>query len=209
MTNNTILLWTMIGTCLTAVATVGLVIGAFTAWHTARKTLDQMKSDSLAQTRPYIFASLVPSLSGPAKFDLVIENTGVSTARNVQFTCPEFPSKPDDVAEKLARFLNAKHTVPPKARLRNYWRLGLESGHEWSDGTTKPAGMPEQATLVIDYEDDAGREYQDIYALDVVGLLFAPVPAKGPNVKESLSDEQKDTHKMLGVLAAAIGELRR
>lgn len=40
--------WVMAGTLLTAGATVGLVIGAFMAWHKAKQTLDQMQSDAKA-----------------------------------------------------------------------------------------------------------------------------------------------------------------
>ncbi|QTG81535.1 hypothetical protein [Arthrobacter crystallopoietes] len=56
MSEHTILLWTMIGTCATAAATIGLVVGALKAWQTAKATLDQMKHDSRSQTRPYVFA---------------------------------------------------------------------------------------------------------------------------------------------------------
>lgn len=201
--------WGLAAAWLTAIATVGLVIGAVIAWRTAKQTLMQMRHDSIAQTRPYLYATLVPSLSGGARYDLLIENTGASTARNVKATCPEFPSAPDDIAEKIKRFLDAEHTIPPGVRLRNYWRLDLESGHTWSDGTMDPAGMPERTSVILNYEDQEGRKYDDTYDLDVVSLLFAPMPAKGPKVKDNLSPEQKDMHKMLGIIAAALGELRR
>lgn len=201
--------WMLAATWLTALATVGLVLGAVIAWRTAKETLKQMRHDSISRARPYLYATLAPSLNGGSKYDLLIENTGASTARKVRATCLEFPSAPDDIAEKIKRFLNAEHTMPPGVRLRNYWRLCLETGHTWSDGTTEPAGMPERTSLILDYEDDEGRKYQDTYHLDVVSLMFAPMPTKGSEVKASLSPEQKDTHKMLGIIAAALGELRR
>lgn len=46
MSEYSIQFWVMIGTLATAVATVGLVIGAFMAWHKAKQTLDQMQSDA-------------------------------------------------------------------------------------------------------------------------------------------------------------------
>lgn len=202
-------LWTTVGSVATAIATIALVVAAIWAGRIAIQTLRQMKVDSIARTRPYLFASLAPSLSGAGRFDLLIENTGASAARHVRVKCPAFPSQPDDVALKLKRFLDAEHTIPPGARLRNYWRLTLREGHTWGDGTTDPAGMPEKATIVLNYLGDEGRKYEDHYVLDVVTLLFAPVAETGPNVRDDLSPGQKDLHKMLGVLATAIGELRR
>lgn len=38
--------WSMIGTVATAVATVGLLVGAFMAWWKAKQTLDRMEKDS-------------------------------------------------------------------------------------------------------------------------------------------------------------------
>lgn len=74
------LLLTMIGTMLTAVATVGLVIGAVMAWRVARENLEHLRADSRARTRPYVYARLVPSLGGSNAWDLIIENSDRSSA---------------------------------------------------------------------------------------------------------------------------------
>lgn len=46
MSEYSIQFWVMIGTLATAVATIGLVVGAFMAWHKAKGTLDQMQADA-------------------------------------------------------------------------------------------------------------------------------------------------------------------
>lgn len=46
MSEYSIQFWVMVGTLATAVATIGLVVGAFMAWHKAKQTLDQMQSDA-------------------------------------------------------------------------------------------------------------------------------------------------------------------
>ncbi len=201
--------WATTAAWLTAVGTVGLLIAAIAGGKIALRTLRQMERDSQAQTRPYLYASLAPSLAGGSIYDLVIENTGASTARSVRVLCPEFPSKPDDIAKKLGVFLNLEHTIPPKVRLRNYWRLELAEGHTWEGGGTSPVGMPGQAAITLNYSDDFGHDYIDTFHVDKRTIDFAPTPRKGPKVSSDVSTDQKDTHKMLAVIAEAIGEIRR
>lgn len=81
----------------TALATVGLVWGAFAAWKAAKATLDQMKADSMAQTRPYLQARLEYSMGGSQAADLVIRNTGLTAAREVIITIDDIPAESDDV----------------------------------------------------------------------------------------------------------------
>lgn len=206
---STVEAWSIPALWLTTLATVGLLIAAIAAGKIALKTLRQIEHDSKAQARPYLYASLAPSLAGSPIYDLVVENTGASTARRVWISCSGFPESPDDVAERLKVFLDVEHTIPPRVRLRNYWRIELATGHSWGDGTNEPAGMPAQAEVVLTYSDDTGNEYTDMFHLDKRTIDFAPVPQRGPGAGRDLSVEQKDTHEMLSVIAQAIGELRR
>lgn len=45
--------WVMVGTVATSIATVGLVIGAFMAWHKAKQSLDQMHEDAVQTERRF------------------------------------------------------------------------------------------------------------------------------------------------------------
>ena len=61
------------------------------AWKTAKETLEaqreayeQSRKDSIAQTRPYISATIVPGLQGMGIYDLLIKNSGKSAARNLE-----------------------------------------------------------------------------------------------------------------------------
>lgn len=198
-----------VATWVTAIATVLLVVGAFWAGTVAVNTLKQMKKDSLDRSRPYIFASLVPSLAGGHKYDLLIENSGESAARRVKFRFLDAPNEPDDIAEMLLALEGIEHTMPPKTRIRRYWRLELAKGHTWSTGGDDPAGMPTKGNIEISYSDNEGRRFKDHYSLDIASIGGSPMPEEGPNVKDELSNEQKDQHKMLAVIARSIGELRR
>lgn len=146
MTDNT---WIMIGTLGTAVATFLLAVFAFYAWQAAKSTaqaakdtLDHAREDSHQRTRPYVAATVVPSIAGVAKYDIVLMNYGNSSARGVRIRCVNAPSSPDDVATKILRWLSITHTLHPNMRLRNYWRLELDEGSTWKDGTREPVGMP-------------------------------------------------------------------
>lgn len=202
-------LWTTIGSIATALGTIALVVAAIWAGRIAVSTLRQMKSDSIAQTRPYVTAAIVPSIAGIGKYDLVIENTGNSTARNVKITCRPLDADRDEFTRALSDLFAMSHTLHPNRGHRVFWRLELRKGHTWSDGSTEPAGMPQDAVISIEYGDSNQGKYSDSFELTTRIFRMAPGPATGPNIKSSISDEQKDTHKMLAVIAAAIGELRR
>lgn len=99
----------------TAVFTLGLLVAAVWAGFTAVSAMraskaasnaaaeanEQMKLDSIAQTRPYVYADIVPSLAGRRHFDLRITNVGKTAARNLHIQFDNWPEKIDDVAEHV------------------------------------------------------------------------------------------------------------
>lgn len=202
-------MWTTIGSVATALATLALVIAAVWAGRIAVNTLRQMKSDSIAQTRPYVTAAIMPSIAGIGKYDLVIENTGNSTARNLKIGCHPLDESHDQFTAALSDLFAMSHTLHPSRGHRVFWRLELREGHTWGDGSNEPAGMPQDAELTLEYEDSNRQRYFDSFELTTQIFRMAPGPAAGPNIKPSISNEQKDMHEMLAVIASAIGELRR
>lgn len=204
-------IWTVTGSWVTALATIGLVILGLWAGRTAVATLKQTKIDSIAQSRPYVYASVVPGLAGEGMYDLVLKNTGQSIARNISITCPDMPEAPDDIAEAIADLFGRKFDLPPQASIRVYWRMELTEGAIWSDGSKDPAGMPSDATLIVEYTGDIeGRKvYRDSQRIDSGIYKMAPVASAGPDVKSSFSPEHKDLHKMLALIAQSVRELGR
>lgn len=193
----------------TALGTFMLVVGAFWAGHIALKTLKQQRDDSFAAQRPFLTAQVVPSLAGPPNYDLVVENIGGSPAIEIEIDSPDFPKNADNVSSKVKELFNVVNFMAQGAKTRNYWRLEVAKGSSWSDGTKTPAGMPKRAELIISYKNLEGMTFRDRFIVDTRMYTYAPAPAVGPNVKESLSPGEKDLHSMLGVIASSIGELRR
>lgn len=204
-------LWSTLASIATAIATFALVIAAIWAGRIAVSTLRQMKADSIAQTRPYVTASILPGLTGKARYDLVIENSGKSSARNLKITCNPDPSDIDDdvYALALSNLFSMTHTLHPGTRLRNFWQLAYIKGTSRPGGSTAPRGMPEDGVINIEYQDSENRKYHDEFELSTRIYSMAPAPQSGGDPGSNLSDDQKDTHKMLGLIAYALGELRR
>lgn len=211
--------WSAIGTLATAALTLGLLVGAWFAWRTAKQTLKQAKEthlqlqkDSLEQTRPYVYVHLVPGLAGLATWDLLITNTGRSTARNLRIECDAWPDKDDIVTGPLRTLFSTARSLPPGATIRSFWKLGLsESGATWDDGTSNPVGITAAASLTLRYtSDDPSRpNYQDEYALDATTIGQTPAAYCGPDPKPGLTPAERDLHNMLAAIASNVGELRR
>ena len=203
--------WIVWGTWVTAIGTLFLAAVGLWAGINGVKTLKQSKVDSIAQSRPYVYTSVVPGLSGEATFDLVVKNTGQSMARGITMTCFDVPDEPDDIAKALLAQLAQPMDLPPQASIRVFWRLGLPENATWSDGSTEPVGMPKIAHLNVRYTGDIepGAVYNDSQAVDTRVYELAPVPSSGPEAKGGATPHEKNHHKMLGLIAQSIRELGR
>ena len=121
----------------TAVGTVALAILAVCAWHVARGALEasrrasaaaeaaneQARRDSIEQTRPYVFAEVIPGLAGTGSYDVRLSNKGRSSARNLTLEFDQWPDEPDDVAETVQTLFSTPRTLPPGSSVRAIWRL--------------------------------------------------------------------------------------
>lgn len=199
-------LWSTIGDVATALLTLLLVALAAWAGWTAVKTLDQTRQNSIDQTRPYVFAQVVPSIAGSSIYDLIIQNTGQSTARNLTISCPQFPAEPDLLAAAIGKLFDIQHVLPPQGRIRTYWHFSGED-RTWSDGEGD-MGLPPVAEVDVAYDGPDGH-YEDTFALNIGVYAMMPIGARGHEVPSDLPKPDKNLHKMLAVIAGNISNLGR
>ncbi|MHA7284823.1 hypothetical protein ACX80I_00945 [Arthrobacter sp. MDT3-44] len=199
-------LWSTVSDVSTALLTLLLVVLAAWAGVTAVRTLNQTRQNSIDQTRPYIFAQVVPSIAGRSVYDLVVQNTGQSTAENLTISCPQFPEEPDRIAGPIGKLFEIQHVLPPGTRLRTFWHFD-DVGRNWSDGEG-PLGMPRQADVVVAYKGPDGS-YTDTFPVNIDVYAMAPVARSGHDVPSGLSNGEKNLHRMLAVIAQNIAELGR
>ncbi len=210
--------WAAAGSILTAVLTLGLLIGAYAAWRTAKASLDQAKEaqlqiklDSIEQTRPYVFAQIVPGIGGPGAWDLIIRNSGRSAATDLSIHTEDWPETEDVIVKELRKMFMAKQTLPPGVSLRTFWRIDPTPGSTRADGGPEVDGMPKTAQLSLQYtsHDPAHPHYEDRYVVSTETIGLVPVASSGPNPSAKLTPAEASLHKMLGRIVQSIGELRR
>lgn len=203
----------------TAIFTLGLLVAAVWAGLTAVSAMraskaasdaaaeanEQMKLDSIAQTRPYVYAEIVPSLAGAGHFDLRIMNVGKTAARNLYVQFDNWPKEIDDVAQQVKILFETERTLPPGCSIRTYWRL---EGN-FSDGTTE-AGMPKEGKIELFYgsDDPAAPQYQEQYEILMFRSGIFPVAEDGPEPNNLHGTDR--TFYLLGqAIARSIGNLSR
>ena len=203
----------------TAIFTFGLLVAAVWAGCTAVSAMraskaasaaaaeanEQTKLDSIAQTRPYVYAEIVPSLAGTGHYDLRIMNAGKTAARNLHIQFDNWPEKIDDVAEQVKVLFETERTLPPGCSIRTYWRL---QGN-FSDGTTE-VGMPKEGTIELFYasDDPSAPEYQEQYEIMILRSGLAPVSEGGPE-PDGLSNKERKFYLLGQAIARSIGNLSR
>lgn len=202
----------------TPILTAGLLVVAILAlcatWGTlkaakessiaAREANEQAKRDSIAQTRPYVYAEILPGLAGHMHFDLRIRNVGRSPARNLKLYFDSWPENPDDVAEQIRILFETPRTLPPGVSIRAMWRL---QGN-FTNGTDK-AGMPCSGKIRVSYssDDESSPSYEDEYDVLIYESGYWPVPEDGPDAK--IDPSRRDFYKMGQAIARSIGNISR
>ncbi|VXA92829.1 hypothetical protein [Citricoccus sp. K5] len=190
----------------TAGATLLLVGGAILTFVAAWRTLRQMKRDSHAQTRPYVHARLEPSVAG-ASWDLVIANTGKSTARELKLDLKKWPNVEGDMLVDHVREMFKEYlTLPPETHIRVMWNLnpGRKRNGHGAEGFVDPT------SIQLAYTDDRNakkkkfKEYTDEYLLDADVLGMTPLGWSGRTV----SSEDGVTAKKLAEIVQSINQLR-
>lgn len=210
----------------TAVLTLAVVVMAVIGWNTAKSALsaskaaseaaadsaraataanDQAKLDGIAQTRPYVYVAIVPSLVGQSCYDLKIANVGRTAARNLQLSTESWPDPMDDVATSVMNLFHTPRTLPPSCEIRAIWRL---EGN-FNDGT-KEAGMGGSGEIEVRYtsDDPSHPEYTDTYEVQINNAGMWPVSEDGPE-PTGLSGSELRFYKLGQALIRRVGELGR
>jgi hypothetical protein len=210
--------WAAAGSVLTSILTLGLLIGAYAAWRTAKESLKQaretqvqIKLDSVEQTRPYVFAQIVPGLGGPGAWDLVIRNSGKSAAIGLTIHTDDWPPSDDLIVKELRKMFHAAQTIPPGVSIRSFWRIDPTPGTVRADGGPEVDGMPKTARVTLRYtsQDQSRPQYADTYVISTETIGLTPAASTGPNPSPRLTPGEESLHKMLGKIVQSIGELRR
>jgi hypothetical protein len=210
----------------TAVLTLMLVVLAIAAWRTAKSTLhasreaseaarasadaarvanEQAKIDSIAQTRPYVYVEIVPSLVGTQCWDIRIRNSGKSAARRLQLDYDAWPRELDKVAEEVKHLFRTPRTLPPGCQIRALWRL---QGN-FSDGTTE-AGLGVDGTVTTSYtsDDPSMPRYNDKFEVMLFKSGYTPTPEGGPD-PDGLRGDMRKFYLLGQALVRRVGELGR
>jgi hypothetical protein len=171
----------------------------------AQAANEQARLDSIEQTRPYVFAEILPGLAGTTTWDLRITNTGRSAARSLTLDYDEWPSTPDDVAQAVQELFRAERTLPPGCRVRSMWRL---EGN-FTDGTTE-AGLGRSGTITVSYTSDDPSQpgYSDSFDVMIDRAGLWPVGEQGPTA-DGLKGDARKFYLLGQALVRRVAELDR
>jgi hypothetical protein len=166
--------------------------------------------DSEDQTRPYVGMDVVPSIAGGGSFDLVIENFGRTTARNIRISLADSvfgaQYQDDSVGSALARVFAKPFDLSPGARRRLFWHLP-------DDPKARPRGAkgaPAADTVIATYQwqpgsDREAQQYEERYPYDLTDWpTIIPRPYTGADAQGSNDDPNKHLRNIAhGVRAVA------
>lgn len=215
----------------TAIFTFGLLVAAVWAGCTAVSAMraskaasdaaaeanEQMKLDSIAQTRPYVYAEIVPSLAGSDAYDLRVTNVGRTAARNLHIQFDKWPTEIDFVAQQVKILFETERTLPPGCSIRSYWQLAgddqgvpTEAGNQEEYKKHEVLGMPEEGTIELFYgsDDPSAPQYRDKYEVLVVRSGLFPVSEDGPE-PHNLHGTHRTFYLLGQAIARSIGNLSR
>ena len=154
------------------VAAGSAIVGAgaaVTAATSGVRTLRQNRRDSRARNRPMVAAELRADSYARGTQSLIVRNYGPSIARNVNVTFdPKIPD-PADQSGKMTPYLKERYAKPitvftPGMELDNIY-YSARAGSDGKFVNNEPT--PDQLTVTIDYENDAGDKFTDVFPLDV------------------------------------------
>ncbi|MHA7176899.1 hypothetical protein ACX80D_09605 [Arthrobacter sp. Sr24] len=195
------------GSLSTAAITLALVGVAIWAGRIAVSALRQTTLDSISQTRPYVYAHLVPSIAGIGSWDLTIKNSGQFSAKEMSMSCSEWPDYDDLFTQRFRVMFNSEQTIPSGVSIRTLWRAVAFSDHTVTVGSPM-MGMHESCSISAKYRGDHPKDlYSDTYSFSNETRGRTPMPAGGTEPSSSLNPGEKSLHKMLSRVAQSIGEL--
>jgi hypothetical protein len=191
------------------------------AYSQIRQTAKQMRltavreaQDSEERTRPYVGIDLVPGLGGSPSFDIVIENFGQTTARDIHVALAgaEFAaqSPEDEVGPALGRLFEVGFDLAPRARRRIFWRFPADE-HSTPSGDM---GAPVSGEVTARYSWNPGgdreqRTYEERLRYDLTEYpKLTPMAERGAKANGPDAEAKNLVHAVRAI-ATHVGELRR
>lgn len=164
-------------------------------------TLEHLRADSAAQTRPYVHARLERSMGANQGTDLIISNVGRSTARDLCMEIDRWPSREDDLTKALRKMMDWQRDLPPGTQLRTFW--DMDATKTKTDGNL---GIQEPVVMRLTYrgDDKTMPEFEDEYPLDMSINGMTPLGWEG-----SKASNQGPVANRLNDVVRALSELRR
>lgn len=207
---------TLVGVGVAMVAIVFTVVQLRLTAQQMREAAVQEAKNSEARTRPYIGVEIVPGIAGSGSMDILIENHGKTTARNIQVRLADDTfreqSDGDVIGAALGRLFSAGFDLAPGARRRVFWQFP-------ADANSSPSGhmgTPVAAGILFSYEWEPGderpaRHYEDSIEYDLTEYpKLIPMPATGSTAQGASTDAlQKNLLNVLRAIASNIAEMRR
>lgn len=149
-----------------------------------------------------MYVQIVPSIGGSAAWDLVIQNSGRSSAKNLRINVSAWPGE-DQLTLALKKMFETPQILPPSSSIRTYWSLGPRD----DPNSTGATGFDIPVDLTVSYgsEDLDAPPYSETFHLDPAILGITPQGASGVNLPSTASA----TDKKLKEIVTALHELRR
>ncbi|KRC90222.1 hypothetical protein ASE25_07805 [Terrabacter sp. Root85] len=175
------------------------------AAEAARAANEQARLDSIEQTRPYVYAEIVPSLTGIHHYDLKLRNSGKSAARNLTLDFSDWPDPLDEVATSVRTLFQTPRTLPPECSIRAIWRLQ----GQFTDGSTE-AGMPKAGQISVLYtsDDPSCPQYREHFDVQISTSGMWPVGEEGPT-PQGMNGDVKAFYVLGQRLLRRVAELGR
>lgn len=207
---------TLVGVVVALAAIVFTVLQLRLTSRQTRETAIQEAQNSEAQTRPYVGIDIVPGIAGAGSMDIIIENHGRTTARNIRVSLVgdtfRGQSDGDVIGEALGRLFATGFDLAPGARRRVFWQIPADE----NSSPRGHMGTPVAASIAFVYEwapgvDRPVRNYEDSIQYDLTEYpKLVPLPSSGSTTPgaspEALS---KNFLHVLRAIAANLAEIRR
>lgn len=207
---------TLVGVVVALAAIVFTVVQLRLTAQQMQASAVQEAQNSEARTRPYIGLDIVPGIAGSGSMDIIIENHGKTTARNIRVSLLgdtfREQSDGDMIGAALGRLFATGFDLAPGARRRVFWQIPANEnasprGH---------MGTPVAAGIAFSYEwapgaDRPVRHYEDTLQYDLTEYpKLIPLPSSGSTAQGTSPEAQsKNVLHVLRAIAANVAELRR
>ncbi|WP_292766901.1 hypothetical protein [Microbacterium sp. UBA3486] len=206
---------TLVGVIVALVAIVFTAVQIRLTARQMRETSAQEAQNSEDQTRPYVGIDIVPGVGGMGSMDIIFENHGRTSARNitVRLSEDEFreQSEGDIIGPALARLFAVPFDLAPGARRRVMWQIP-------ADENASPRGhmgTPVAGGVKFSYDwvpggDRPVRHYDDAIDYDLTEYpKLIPMPTTGATAHGSSPEaQQTNLLHVLRAIAVHIGGLR-